>query len=451
MINAFIKSLSFCDFVSFIRFQMLIFFILILSGSSYTQEKLSLQQAIELALKNNYDIILAQNELEIAGNNNTAGNAGMLPVLSAEISNSTNISNSRLEFFDREPRESPNARTDNLSAAALLNWKIFDGMNMFITRKKLGELENMGETELKMTIENTVAGVIEKYYEIVQLEKSILVTQEAILLSLERKKLAEKRLEIGSGSQLEINQAIVDMNADSLVLLQQEMLIKSSKSHLNTMLAIDPAKDFKVDPVISFNTNLDYSTLLKLAEAQNPDLLLEKINTRISELDLAAYKSQRFPIVALNGGYTFTQSKAEVGIYSLRSQYGPEFGLTASMTLFNGLYTERNIKNARIRVESGRISVDKVMAAVKQSLYDMYLQYKSGLGMIRLETDNLTTARENVSIALEKYRLGMMNDIDLRTIQQKQVNAENSLLQAQFQVKIAETELMRICGKITIN
>ncbi len=116
------------------------------------------------------------------------------------------------------------------------------------------------------------------------------------------------------------------------------------------------------------------------------------------------------------------------------------------MTIFNGFFAERNIKNARIRVESGRVGVEKAMATVKERLYDMYLQYTSGLGMIRLETANLQTARENIIIALEKYRLGMMNDIDFRSIQQKQIDAENSLLKAQFQVKIAEMELMRICG-----
>lgn len=430
------------------KIQYLFVTLLFFSVHAGAQEILTLRQVIDLALKNNFEIILAQNESEIAKNNNTTGNAGMLPVINAGFNNTNSINNSKIEYFDKPPRESSNAHSSSVSPSVEVNWTIFDGFNMFVNKKQLAAMARQGEITSRATIENTLTTVITTYYNLVQQKKTLAVINDALKFSLERKKLSESRLNIGSGSKLTLNQAEVDLNADSLAYLNQVLLIKNTKAELNHLLARDITADFDIADEIPVNYSLAYNEMFNKLMDQNPELQFSRLNMKLADLSLKGIKSAYYPVISVFGGYSYSQSKTQVGLYSSRNDLGPSYGLTASLNLFNGFYINRNVKNAKLEVQSSHVTFNQASSAVQESFYTLYNEYRNSLEIIRLENKNLLAARQNLVIAMEKYRLGAISDIDLRTIQLQQVEAENKLLNAEYQAKIAEIQLLAMAGEL---
>ena len=121
---------------------IILFFLMQWSANAQT---LTLEQAIQLALKNNYDIKIAKNNLKIDERNNTIGNAGMLPIVNANINNNNTLNTINLTQANGEERELEGVRNLNLNYGVGLDWTIFDGFRMFARKEQLKTLEEQGK------------------------------------------------------------------------------------------------------------------------------------------------------------------------------------------------------------------------------------------------------------------------------------------------------------------
>jgi outer membrane protein len=330
-----------------------------------------------------------------------------------------------------------------------LNWTIFDGTKMFVTKNKLEEIENLGNIQTRATIENTVAAIQNTYFTIVQHEKYVKVIQEALQLSDERLKIANAKFSLGSASELTVLQTKVDMNADSANLLQNQSAIIKNKALLNELLARDVATPFTVDTFIQFAEQMNYDNLLTSIENDNPQLLSARVNKEIAALNIKELRTNYGPRVSLYGAYNYNWQKNEVGFLQTNRSFGPAYGLTASFNIFDGLQTRRNTQNAKIEMQSAQTNYEYSLNNVKSMLYRAYQDYVSNLQLAKLELSNIDVAKKNVVVALERYKLGNINDIELRETQLKLVDAQSRLLIAQYQTKLAEVELFRLTGKLS--
>jgi outer membrane protein len=417
--------------------------------NAYSQDTLTLEKAIEIGLENNYTIIIAKNTQKIAENNNTLGNAGFLPTLDLYYNHTGNLVNTYVEYQPpTAPREVNGLKPRSTSANALVNWTIFDGFNMFITKNKLQELERAGQTKARMDIELTVANIISTYYSIVQQQKMMGVIEEAITLSLQRLKLAQSMKSIGTGSEQAIYQAMVDANADSTRLLQQAALIRNAKADLNRLLARDITTPFEVRPEIPINYTLDFNELNQKLESQNAMLLTSRANTNIAKYEIDSYRSQYLPVIGVFGGYNYTKSQNPVSPARLNQSNGLTYGVTASMNLFNGTVTSTYVQNAKVQYESSKLTYEDTRLTLQNELYKYYNNYVTSIQLVNIQVGNVEVARKDLDIAVGRYKLGNINDIDLRITQQKLTDAENNLLSAQFTAKTAEIELQRLSGQL---
>lgn len=425
-----------------------IILLLFVSVLIQAQDTLKIDDAIALSLMNNYSLLIVKNTALVAANNNTIGNAGFLPVAGVTAGYQGNVTTSEQKYFDGRDRSGTNAQATSVSAGLDIDWTLFDGMAMFTNKAQLAELEKLGEVQARMMIENTVALVILNYYAIVQFERMKIVLQQAIELSMERKRIAEMKLKLGSGSELDLMQAIIDMHADSSTLIQQENQIRSLHIELNKLMVRDVATSFSVPANIPYSDTLHYAVILNKALAQNPDLMAARLNTRLSELDVRQAKAPLYPRLGVYAGYNYAGSNSQTGFIESSTSYGWNYGVTASMNLFNGTKNLNNIRNAKIYFENAGLAEKQAELNLRGAVLQSYDDYLTALLLVRFEQDNLLLARENTRIAFEKYNLGAMNDIDLRTIQQKQLDAERRLLMAQYAAKGKEVELKVLSGTI---
>lgn len=410
------------------------------------QDTLAVQDAIEAALKNNYDIIIAGNEAAIAERNNTFGNAGFLPDVSTNFGQLNNINDTRQQFFNGEVREGNNVKSNSLNANIQMNWTVFDGLSMFTNKEMLEEFEVIGELQARAQIENTMAQVVITYYDIVQKQKRIGAIKNAIEISAERKQIAEEKLKIGSGSGLEVLQASVDINADSSALLRQEYDLLNTKTVLNELLARAPETPFSVSEKIVIGENLVYEELSQKVMAQNPEIIIAKKNSGIAALNLQQTRSAYLPTLSLNSGYNFSRAASELGLLQFNQNQGINYGLTASWTLFNGFNRNRQKQVTQINVSSLETVRQQTELRIKSDLYQFYTAYVTATSLLKIEEKNLEVAQQNLSIATEKMRLGTITDIELREAQRNLIDAEFRLIITEYEAKLAETELLRLSG-----
>jgi outer membrane protein TolC len=419
---------------------------ILLGTTVQAQEVLTLRRAIEIGLQNNFAIQIWENNASIAENNNTVGNAGFLPVVNLNGTQNTSITNTYQETFQGTVRDVTGAKNTTLNAGVQLTWTLFDGLSMFVNKDMLNTLEAMGETEARLTVENTVAQIILGYYGIIQQERLVLVLRDAAALSLQRKNIMEARMSLGAGSGQMLLQSTVDLNTDSINLIRAEANVQQTRAEFNRLLALAPDIPFTLADSIDLNYALSYDSLLAEARAQNTELLLARYNLEMSELSVRNEQALRYPRLNLNAAYNYNQLQAETGFAKYNQSLGPSFGLTLTYPIFDGFNVNRAIKNARIDQRSSELGVKDVDLGVQNAVFSLWVDYLTNLKVLAIELVNQDVARENVNIAFEKYQLGTINDIELRETQKKYIDAQYELLLSQFQSKQAEIELLKVSG-----
>lgn len=410
-------------------------------------KQLKLEDAVSVGLKNNFSILISNNDREIAKNNNTLGNAGFLPQLGADgVVNKSYQQNKTENASGAVTSGKANSSAVNLGLT--LNWTLFDGLGMFIQKDKLNALSQLGETSRRATIENVLSEIVVSYYAIVQNTNRLKVLQDAINFSLRRKDLTMKKYQIGLASELAYLQSVTDLNADSAAFLRQQAALQNAKADLNLLMVIDPAIDYEVLDTITFDRLLDYRDLVKRISLANSQIEISKRNAEISDLNYRLTHSPQYPQVNFFTDYNFIRNKYEYGQTRMNRNYGPVVGLNFSYSIFDGFNRKRTSVNALIQTETSKYQLEQTTREVETTIYQLYNEYRNNLKLINFEKEDLKITQRNTYVAFEKYRLGELSDIDLRQIQLNQLQAENSLLLAQFQAKQLETELLRISGQL---
>ena len=409
---------------------------------------LSLEDAVKIALENNYEIKIAKNDLKISQTNVSAGNAGMLPTAAATISQNNNLQNLSQTRSDGTTTSLDNGKSNSLNYGVGLGWTIFDGFKMFAKKEQLEQLEKLGETQLKLTIITKISDVQAAYFDLVQQQQQLSALDTTIVISNQRVSLAKNRFTIGKASKLEVLNAQVDINTDKVALLRQQELYQNSKIALNQILARDTQIDFRVDDHFEIENRLDFAELKALAEKQNPQIESLIIAKKVAELELKQIKGGRYPTIAVNTGYNFARNESSLGFTTQSSARGLNYGFSASLNLFDGFAQRRNEKIAGLQIDNANLQIDQQSLALESQLATAYQTYLTNLELIVLEETNEGIAKQNLDITLDKFRIGTITTIEFRTAQLNYVIAKVRYSDAQFQAKLSEIALKELAGTI---
>lgn len=431
-----------------ILFQSIILFFLCVLPTN-AQEVLTIEEAIKIALENNYEIKIVRNDLKINETNVAIGNAGMLPKVTATVVDNNSIQNSTQTRQDGNVTSLDNAKNNSLNYGVGLDWTIFDGMRMFARLDQLKELQKLGEAQLKLTIITKISEVHAAYYDLVQQQQQLAALDSTIVISKQRLALAQNRFTIGKASKLEVLNAQVDLNTDQVAQLRQKELYANSKTLLNQILARDLQSDFKVIDSLVVDQQLLLPELTTLAEKQNPELETQIINKRVAELQLKQVKAARYPTIKVNTAYNFSESQSSLGFVAQSSSRGLNYGFSASLNVFDGLAQNRNEKIAKIQIENSQIQMEQQNMALKSQLTTSYQTYLTNLELIALEEKNEAIAKQNLQITLDKFSIGTITTLEFRTAQLNYVNAKVRYSNAQFQAKLSEIALKELAGNLS--
>ena len=429
------------------------FALLIAFHSEAQTRPLNLNEAIAISLENNYDIQLSRNDSMLAALDYAYADYALLPRLTANGGLTFNSNNQRQVLADGTKRESDGIRSNNANASLNLQWTLFDGFRMFIARKRLGQLVELGELQIKAQVVTTVADVMRVYYDIVRQEQQLRATEEQMALSEERSRLAQYKFDIGTGAKPDMLQAQIDLNAQRSIYITQQTAINKLKEQLNQLLVLPLENTFSIaDTSIVFNPSIILDSVRGSITSLNPELLVAQKSLDVAALALRERRAERFPVIEFNSAYNFnrTDNKTVINPFQplFNQNQGLNYGFTATIPLFNGFNSRRLIKAAQLDIEYQELQYKRSLSLINTSISNAYRDYDLYKRALALEEENILLVRENLFIARERYRLGISTFIEMREAQQSLADAMNRLIQARFNTKVAEIELLRLRGDL---
>jgi len=422
-----------------------------LTASSYAQRILTVEQAIANALQKNYDIILSRNDSTIAAIDYSYKNALFLPRLNGNVGTIWNNNSQKQTLSDGTKRESNGIGSNNINTQLALNWTLFDGLKMFVLRDKAEQLVQFGELEVKNQVVNTVATVINNYYNIVRQKQQLRSIEEQMSIDSERVRLAQYRLDVGVGIKPDLLQSKIDLNAQKAAQLQQQALIEQLKEQLNQVMAVPQFTMYDVIDTIAINTQISMGEVMNAAE-KNPSMLMAKKNIDIANLTVKQTKADLYPTISFNSAYNFSRTTTQMVINNFSTLFnqvrGFNYGFTATIPILNNFNTRRLVKQAKWNVSYRTIVYENQRSLTDLGVINAFQNYEQQKKALALEEENILLARENLDIVFKTYKLGAATLLQLKLAQNSLADAENRLIEARYNAKLSETELMRLSGNL---
>lgn len=412
------------------------------------QDKMTIEEAVEIALKNNYDIQISNKDVEIARTNNTAGNAGMLPDIGFSGSGSYALKNVNQKLSAGNEVNYSGLGTTNLGAGAELSWTIFDGGKMFIAKNRLNEVEAMGELKFREQVLRTLSEVISSYYNVVKQKQQLNSIKQTIEFNLERVKIAQAGFVAGSLKKTDLLQAKIDLNVNRENAINQEYAIVNAKRELAKLLSMPVDEQIEVSDTIEIKYEPVREQLYSKLYKNNINLQILEKQVGIEKLYLKeSYRSQ-LPRLNFNGGYYYSGSiNTEGSILSNRS-FGPQIGGNINIPVFQSGDLRRQINLSKIGVEKAEYSLESLKLETGTEFLNSYTQFENNRELLAIEKENYQLAKENLEISLQRMRLGEATSLEVRLAQQDFEQSATRLINFLYNLKIAETRLKQLTGEL---
>jgi outer membrane protein TolC len=416
------------------------------------QDSLTVEQAVGYALRNNYDILLARQDSAVAAIDYSYRNAAFYPRINATGSTLFSSNNQRIQLADGTERVRKGIRQDNLAGAINLNWTLFDGFRMFLLRDQLNVAINQGALVIKSTVVNTVSSVITTYYDIVRQKQQLRNVEEQLKLAADRLRLAQYRFDVGAGIKPDVLQAKIDFNNSTAARINQLALIDQRRQTLNQLMNVVQNADYKVSDTIPVQTGLVLGELLNNITLTNPELQLARVNIQAAELNVRLAKSARYPNVQFVSAYNFTRNAFNQVINPFSPLFnlnrGWNYGVTVNIPILNNFTVRQQIRQAELAVSFGELAYRNQEALLNTNLLNAYRNYTAQLDVVATLDSSVALARENLFIEQERYRVGRTTYIELRQAEENVSVILTNLINARYNLKVAETELLRLRGEL---
>jgi outer membrane protein TolC len=418
------------------------------SSLTFSPALLTPDEAVRIALENNYDIRLSQADAEIAKLNNIKANAGMLPAVNFVANETFTLSSFQQKLANGNEFEEAGAPFNNFNTGVQLSWTLFDGRRMFIAKKRLEELEALGQLNLQNQVQQTTAAVLQAYYEIVRTRLNERALAEVIVLNEERLRIAEARLAAGFAAQTDALQARIDLNQRRTDLLNQQIQTAGAKRELNRLLVRPPETPFDVDETLVNTYVPNRDTLLQRMLAQNPSLLSLKKNADVAALIVDENRTLSKPRITGTSQLNLQRTDNGAGFLLNNTQAGLSVGAGLVIPIYTGGNIKRQVEVARVHAEQANYVLEAQRLAIEADLDNQLAFFNANQQVLSLEEENVENARQSLNISTERFRLGQTNALEVQT-------AQNTLEQAlgrrniiQYNLKAAEIQLRLLAGEL---
>ncbi|MBS1585221.1 MAG: TolC family protein [Bacteroidetes bacterium] len=417
------------------------------SKQGTAQERLTLEDAIARAMKKNYDIGIADLSAQQARRNNTLGNAGFAPSITANGTLSANWNNVYSQLSNGNVQSNPNGQNTNFNPNIGIVWTLFDGGRMFLTKGQLSELAVIGEVQLKLQVQTIVSRTIQMYAQALLQQKQLVAIDTALALASVRMKITQVKYETGAGAKVDYLQAIVDYNSRRSDSLTQVAATATAYDSLSVLMGESEGQMYQLDDTMVLHTDLepvDYKRLEELnlwVEYYKRNADVSKINSRIA-------KTYFLPDLTFTGGYGYTRSTSATGFALYSRNYGPNAVLNLSVPLFEGGNIRRQAKVASLQAMKDELLYEKQNTVIRRQYRTAWRNYEVSVAAYNLEHENIKYAKENLMVQQARFRVGVATTLESRQAENDYTSALIRLYTAAYNLKVNETQVLELENRL---
>ena len=419
-------------------------------GSVHAQNSISLEKALAITIKENIDIKIKTTELEQVKNYEKVGVLGVLPIIKVNGAASGNTGSSSIEFATEDFPEINDADSESKSIIGNveISYSLFGGLASVYTYQKLKKQSDLKSTELLMKIEQVLLNTAKQYYDIAYLQEENKILYELLEVSKERYSRVKIQNEFGNASKLDLLAAEIDLNKDSVTVMNSDYQLKAAKERLNQTLNRDLSTDYAVESFVEINKDLNYSELLELTNQNNSNILFHQYLIEITRKDKKINNTSIFPSVSVSAQYGYNQNESNTSIILDQSNTGLTGFVNLSWDIFDAMARKRIAQNTQIEIESNELKLESIKKEIQKEFNVTYQQYENNIKLIEIETRNNEASERFFQRAKNQFFQGQLSRSDFRLAQVDLSISKNRLNQSLFMAKIAELNLYRLSGKI---
>lgn len=419
-------------------------FVLIL-GDLHGQRLLTLEEAVQIALSENYNIQVTRNDLEIAKNNNHPGVAGLLPTLDLDGNYNYSNRNTTQQFVNQEPNTINGAVNTNYGGSVNLGYTLFNGLGNVYNFKRLKSTLALVDAQTRANIEITIMEVVAAYYSLARGQENYRIATEALEISNERLQRAENQLSFGQSTRRNYLNAMVNYNTDSASLVTARLSLERGQNDLIFFLGGN-LQDFSVSAEVVLDEDLDYEYLYDHSMSNNNQIIASQYGKNNAEIDLKLVNSIQMPRLSANVGYGYNKSNSDAGFLISNQTNGFSAGLALGFNIFDGQQKQIAKQNSRIALDNQNIRYEELLNQTERNFNNAFAAYRNNHTLLSIEENSLITAQQNFETTQEQNRLGTVTSTEFREAQLNLINAQFRITDAKFIAKVAELEVMRVAG-----
>ena len=419
-------------------------------GAVDAQNSISLEKALAITIKENIDIKIKTTELDQVKNYEKVGVLGVLPKIKVNGAASGNTGSSSIEFATEDFPEINDADSESksINGNVEISYSLFGGLASVYTYQKLKKQSDLKSTELFMKIEQILLNTAKQYYDIAYLQEENKILYELLEVSKERYSRVKIQNEFGNASKLDLLAAEIDLNKDSVTVMNSDYQLKAAKERLNQTLNRDLSTDYAVESYVEINKDLNYSELLDLTNQNNNNILFHQYLIEISRKDKKINNTSIFPSVSVSAQYGYNQNESNTSIILDQSNTGLTGFVNLSWDIFDAMARKRIAQNTQIEIESNELKLESIKKEIQKEFNVTYQQYENNIKLIEIETRNNEASERFFQRAKNQFFQGQLSRSDFRLAQVDLSISKNRLNQSLFMAKIAELNLYRLSGKI---
>ncbi|MBV5282507.1 MAG: TolC family protein [Paludibacter sp.] len=421
-----------------------IIFLAFLCTTVHAQKAITVDDAISIALKNNFDILVSRNDADVAKVNNTAGNAGMLPTVAITGTGNYGLNNTTQKLSSGVENTNNSVSTTALSAGAQLNWNLFDGGKMFVTKNKLNEIQALGEIQYKDKVMQTLFEVIAAYYDVVKQKQQLNSINEALNYNRDRVTIAQAGFNAGSMMKSDLLQARMDLNLTTESRISQQYAIEAGLKYFNQLLGKSAEDQLSIADSIPLNYTPDKADLFQKLNSSNTSILSFQKQIDIAQLALKESRTAYLPTFSLKAGYYASQTVNSAGSTLRSSSLGPQIGGTLVVPIYSAGENKRKENVARIQAQTAEYDLQNIKLQVNTQLLNTLTEFENQQELLKIETENNELAKENLQISIDRLKHGQTTSLEVRRAQDDYVQSSTRLINFRYALKLAETKLKQM-------
>ena len=414
------------------------------------QENLNVSDAVKLTLENNLDIKITENQNKIFKNNASFLNSGYLPKLSTSAGFNKSKQNVEIETPNNLTGKLDNMKSENSFSNISLEYVLFDNNGRKFNFKKSKELSSRSELEVKEVIENTLIQLYSIFYEVCRLSEEKEIIKSSLEISKSRLERNKTKFEFGQSTKLELLNAEVDVNTDSIRYLNAIKNLSNAKRDLNLVMNVDLDSDYILDQGVVYNSKENIISFYNNAAENNNKLKIYDKSVEISGYELKSIRSTYLPTIGLIGSYDWNESINDnpYAFFNKNIYDGISGGVNLRWDVFKSGKRVTENKNAKVMLENSKIEKEKAYLMFQKELNNSHDTYKNNLFILEVQEQSLNTSNNNFLRNLEKYEIGLVSSIEFRNAQLNLLNAKLSRNKARYDAKLSELYFLKVSGVI---